>query len=600
MSTPTTPTTETNVSDTVTDTSGGDGRESADSSVLLRLLRNPLADICLLIVAAVVLTAVFAPLLARYGPNVTDLAATNAAPGTPGHPLGGDGSGRDILSRLIWGSRQTVISCLLMLGVSLLVGVSSGLVAGFYRGRFETVAGFVTDVLMSLPSIILLIALYAVTGPNIPVMMAVFGLLTAPTYYRLVRSVVVSVRNELYVDAARVVGLSDARIIGRHILWAVRAPIVIQGAFILASGIGTEAGMSFLGLGDSAGVSWGVMLQVSFNGIYNNPVAVLWPALVISVTILALILLGNALSDALQASARARVVTRRQRRDALEVTIAAHRDDVVAAPDPQAAVSIRGLRVGYTTDSGFREVVHGIDLDVHKGEIHGLVGESGSGKSQIAFSVLGILPKEALKLGGTIMIDGVDVLADEGAMQATRGHKVAYVPQEPMSNLDPSFTIGKQLAYGMRAVTDLSKDQIRERTISLLHSVGIDDAERVMGLYPHEISGGMAQRVLICGALACEPDVIVADEPTTALDVTVQAEVLDLLREFAREGGLALIFVTHNLGVVADLCDTVSVMKDGEIIETQDVESLFAHPREEYTRDLLSSSLSVELMEVES
>ncbi|MCL3777424.1 MULTISPECIES: dipeptide/oligopeptide/nickel ABC transporter permease/ATP-binding protein [unclassified Actinomyces] len=585
---------------TETTTSTRTGRERRGTSVLLRLLRNPLAVICLLIVLAVLLTALLAPVLAPLGPQTTDLAATNAPPGTPGHPLGGDSSGRDILSRLIWGSRQTVVSCLIMLAVSLTAGVSTGLLAGFYRGRLETVAGFVTDVLMSLPSIILLIALYAVTGPNIPVMMAVFGLLTAPTYYRLVRSVVVSVRNELYVDAARVVGLSDARIIGRHVLWAVRAPVVIQGAFILASGIGIEAGMSFLGLGNPAGVSWGVMLQVSFNGIYNNPVAVVWPAAVISVTILALILLGNALSDVLQASARARTVTSRQRRDALAATTAQHADSEPRPPDPGAAVSIRGLRVGYTHDDGFREVVHGIDLDIRQGEIHGLVGESGSGKSQIAFSVLGILPKEALRLGGSIHIDGVDVLADARAMRAARGRKVAYVPQEPMSNLDPSFTIGKQLEHGMRAATTLSRQEIRERTVTLLHSVGIADAERVMGLYPHEVSGGMAQRVLICGALASDPEVIVADEPTTALDVTVQAEILDLLRDLAREAGLAVLFVTHNLGVVADLCDTVSVMRDGHIVETQDVESLFAHPREEYTRELLASSLSVELMETES
>ncbi|WP_172121080.1 dipeptide/oligopeptide/nickel ABC transporter permease/ATP-binding protein [Actinomyces faecalis] len=581
-------------------TAVADGRESANHGVISRLLRDPVADVCLLVVAAVVITAIFAPVLSPYGPNVTDLAATNAAPGTPGHLLGGDGSGRDILSRLIWGARQTVVSCLIMLAVSLVVGVSSGLVAGFYRGRLEAVAGFVTDVLMSLPSIILLIALYAVTGPNIPVMMAVFGLLTAPTYYRLVRSVVVSARQELYVDAARVVGLSDARIIGRHILWAVRAPIVIQGAFILASGIGTEAGMSFLGLGDPAGVSWGVMLQVSLNSIYNNPVAVVWPALVISVVILVLILLGNALSDALQASARARNVTDRQRRSALESTRAAHAQDHVRTPDPEAAVSVRGLRVGYPTDSGFREVVHGVDLDLRKGEIHALVGESGSGKSQIAFSVLGILPKEALRLGGRIMVDGVDVLGDPAAMRAVRGRTVAYVPQEPMSNLDPSFTIGKQLEYGMRATTKWTRDEIRERIVSLLHAVGIDDAERVMGLYPHEISGGMAQRVLICGALACEPEVIVADEPTTALDVTVQAEILDLLRDLARQRNMSVLFVTHNLGVVADLCDTVSVMKDGEVIETQDVESLFATPREQYTRELLAASLSVEIMEMES
>src|SRR4029079_9852818 len=164
--------------------------------------------------------------------------------------------------------------------------------------------------------------------------------------------------------------------------------------------------------------------------------------------------------------------------------------------------------------------------------------------------------------------------------------------------LDPSFTIGKQLTYGLRAVTTLDAKQARERITELLVRVGITDPGRVMGLYPHEISGGMAQRVLICGAVASDPNVIVADEPTTALDVTVQAEVLELLRKLSHERGLAMILVTHNLGVVADLCDTVSVMKEGQIVERADVEELFSAPREAYTQELLASSRRVELMEV--
>ncbi|WP_165215015.1 dipeptide/oligopeptide/nickel ABC transporter permease/ATP-binding protein [Schaalia sp. ZJ1691] len=565
------------------------------SSIFKQLLRNPLACLSLAYIVCVILVALFAPTLAPQGPNVAELSATNAPPFTDGHLLGGDGAGRDILSRLIWGARQTVYACVIILGVSLAIGATSGLFAGYFRGWLESVMNFVTDILMSLPSIILLIALYAVTGPNTPIAMAVFGLLTAPTYYRLVRSVVVGVRRDLYVDAARVVGLSDLRIISRHILWAVRAPVIIQGAFILASGIGIEAGISFLGLGDPAGVSWGVMLQVAFNGIYNNPISVLWPALVISLTILSLILLGNALSDVLQASARTRIVPSSLRKRACEQTSALHPEQL-KDPDPQAVLSVRGLRVGYPEGrDGFKEVVHGIDLDVHPGEIHGIVGESGSGKSQIAFSILGILPKEALKLGGQIWLNGEDILANPQKMKEARGTSIAYVPQEPMLNLDPSFTIGKQLEFGIRALDlGLSSAQIHDKIVGLLESVGIDQPERVMKLYPHEISGGMAQRVLICGAIAGDPDVIVADEPTTALDVTVQAEVLDILRSLASERNVAMIFVTHNLGVVADLCHTVSVMKDGQIVERGDVIDIFDQPREMYTQELLSSSLSVE------
>ena len=259
-------------------------------------------------------------------------------------------------------------------------------------------------------------------------------------------------------------------------------------------------------------------------------------------------------------------------------------------------LAVRGLRIAYPTPDGeVREVVHGVDLDLRRGEIHALVGESGSGKSQIAFSTFGILPAEALILGGSVLLDGEDLLADPARMRQARGRRIGYIPQEPMSNLDPSFTVGKQLAYGLKAATSLSDKDIRQRIVDLLTRVGITDPERVMGLYPHEISGGMAQRVLICGAVAADPDIIVADEPTTALDVTVQAEVLELLRELSDERGLAMLLVTHNLGVVADLCDTVSVMKDGNIVERAAVDQIFESPQQEYTRELLQSSRRVEL-----
>jgi peptide/nickel transport system ATP-binding protein/peptide/nickel transport system permease protein len=578
--------------------------EPVKRSVIGQLLGNPQGAICLAYLVLVVLVALAAPLLAPAGPNVTELDATNAPPLTPGHPLGGDSAGRDILDRLVWGSRQTVIAVLVVVVVSVLLGVTAGLVAGFYRGRFEGVAGFVTDVIMSLPGIVLLIALYALTGPNIPAAMAVFGVLIAPTYYRLVRSIVLGVRNELYVDAARVVGLSDVRIVGRHVLWAVRAPVIIQSSFVMAAAIGIEAGVSFLGLGDPAGASWGIVLQTAFNGIYNNAWAVLWPALVISLTILALVLLGNALSDVLQSSARSRVLSPRRRQALMASADRQAKNDPVTGPGHDVAsddvvLSVRDLRIGYPTAEGVvNEVVHGVDLDVRRGEIHGLVGESGSGKSQIAFSTLGILPREALILSGSVSLEGEDLLADHRDMLAARGRRIGYVPQEPMSNLDPSFTIGDQLVYGLRAARPMAKTEARSRLVELLVRVGITDPDRVMRLYPHEISGGMAQRVLICGAIASDPDLIVADEPTTALDATVQAEVLELLRELSRERGLAMILVTHNLGVVADLCDTVSVMKDGHIVERAGVEAIFEAPQQAYTQQLLSSSRRVELMEI--
>lgn len=566
------------------------------TSVLHRLIRNPVAASCITFLLLVVAFGLSSPWLAPETPNHTDLNAVNAQPfGT--HLLGADATGRDILSRLMWGTQETLIACVIILVVSVTLGVSSGLIAGYYRGRFESVSNFVSDVIIAMPGVLLLIALYTLTGPNIPVAMAVFGVIVAPSFFRLVRGIVVGVRNELYIDAAKVVGLSDLRIVARHVLWAVRGPIVISSAFILAAGIGIEAGIDFLGLGNPSQPSWGSVLQQSFNNIYNNPISVLWPALLIGLTVLALILLGNALTDVLQANTRVVTLSRskltsiRERFGDQEAT-----GGSFLPPDHDVRLSIRGLRIAYPDGSGgVREVVRGVDLDVRKGEIHGLVGESGSGKSQIAFSTLGILPREAIILGGHVILDGEDLLAVERTMQNARGRRLAYIPQEPMSNLDPSFTIGSQLMHGLRSVKPMPKNAARTHLLGLLRRVGIADAERVFKSYPHEISGGMAQRVLICGAVATDPDVIIADEPTTALDVTVQAEVLELLRGLRDERGLSMILVTHNLGVVADICDTVSVMKDGQIVESQDVDTLFADPREAYTQQLLASSRRVEI-----
>lgn len=568
-------------------------------STFYRVITNPQGAACIAFLLVAIAFGVLAPLIAPRGPNYTDLYVVRLPPFSPGHLLGGDSAGRDILARLVWGSHQSAIACITILVTSVAVGVSSGLIAGFYRGKFEAIANFVCELFMSLPGVLLLVALYAFTGPNLVIAMFAFGLLLSPTFFRIVRGVVLGVRNELYVDAAKVVGLSDAAIVGRHVLWAVRGPVVIQSAFILAAGIGMEAGVSFLGLSDPAKSSWGIVLQESFNNIYRNPLAVVWPSLIICLTVMSFILLGNVLSDVMGSSSRSLVFSAKKRTKAVAASDHKSPGKHTNPDDPDLVLSIRGFSVGYPTGPDeVREVVHGIDLDIRRGEVHGLVGESGSGKSQVAFSVLGILPKEAVLLGGQVFVDGTDVMADARHLSAVRGRKVGYIPQEPMTNLDPCFTIGAQLVQGLRAATPMTKAAAVDILTKLLVRVGINDPQRVMRSYPHEISGGMAQRVLICGAIAPDPDILIADEPTTALDVTVQAEVLDLLRGLVRERGLATLLVTHNLGVVADLCDTVSVMKDGVVVERGTVDEIFNQPLDDYTRDLLASSRQVELMEI--
>ena len=549
-------------------------------------LRNPLGLAGVIILVVIVVAGVFASLLAPQGPTAASLNAVFAPPSGQ-HWLGGDSAGRDVFARLVFGARLSAGGALLATAVATVLGVPSGLIAGYYGRAFDAAASWIANLLMALPAIVVLLALRVVIGSSIWSSMAVFGVLLAPAFYRLVRGTVARVRNDLYVDAARVAGLSDARIIGRHILGVVRGPIIIQAAMVAAISLLIEAGLEFLGLGDSLQASWGEMLNEGSTNIYQAPQLVLWPGLALGITCAALALLASALRDALEGAERA---PRRRGARVRGETGGQPKDRETALEIPGALLSVRGLRVGYPGQDGtVKDVVHGIDLDIRPGEVVGLVGESGSGKTQTALSILGLLPEDGRVTAGTIRFDG-EVLSNPSTRRRL-GRQLAYIPQEPLSNLDPAYTVGSQLAEPLRVVGRMSASEARERALELLRSVGIADPVRVLKSYPHQISGGMAQRVLIAGAVSSNPSLLIADEPTTALDVTVQAEILDVLRILQQERKMAVLLVTHNFGVVADLCDRVYVMHDGMIVETNTAAGIYQAPVDPYTRHLLSHIL---------
>ncbi|KRB36982.1 ABC transporter ATP-binding protein [Microbacterium sp. Root180] len=261
----------------------------------------------------------------------------------------------------------------------------------------------------------------------------------------------------------------------------------------------------------------------------------------------------------------------------------------MADPTDTVAVDIEDLNVTFATDGGDVHAVRGVTLDVRRGEVLAIVGESGSGKTVTARTILGLLPESA-HIGGAVVLDGDDIVGlDKKQLRKVRGTKAAMIFQEPSTALNPVYTVGWQLAEGLRAHGKYSKSEARARAIEMLGRVGIPEPETRVNDYPHQFSGGQKQRVVIAMALALEPTVIVADEPTTALDVTVQAEILELLRRLRDEDGTAIVLITHNMGVVADLADRVAVMYNGEIVETATALDLFADPQHEYTRKLLAA-----------
>ena len=253
-------------------------------------------------------------------------------------------------------------------------------------------------------------------------------------------------------------------------------------------------------------------------------------------------------------------------------------------------LEVKDLRTSFFTPAGEVRAVNGISFNLERGKVLGIVGESGSGKSVTAYSIMQILANTGKIVGGSIKLDGQELVdAGEKVMKHVRGNKISIIFQDPMTSLNPTYTIGKQLVEAITLHTPRNKKQAWDRAVEMLRLVNVNEPERRMKQYPFEFSGGMRQRVMIAMALACEPDILIADEPTTALDVTIQAQILDLMKSLQEELGMAIIMITHDLGVVAQLCDEVIVMYAGSICEQGTAEEIFYNPRHEYTKGLMRS-----------
>ena len=253
-------------------------------------------------------------------------------------------------------------------------------------------------------------------------------------------------------------------------------------------------------------------------------------------------------------------------------------------------LQVKNLHTSFFTDAGEVRAVNGISYNLDRGKVLGIVGESGSGKSVSAYSVMQILTDTGRVTEGEILFKGENILKyDAKRMASFRGSKISIIFQDPMTSLNPVFTIGSQLREAIRIHTDRNKEEIQARALEMLQLVGVNEPEKRLKQYPHELSGGMRQRVMIAMALACEPDILIADEPTTALDVTIQAQILELMQDLQKKMGMAIIMITHDLGVIADMCDEIIVMYAGKVCERGTADEIFYNPRHEYTKGLIRS-----------
>ncbi|MDG2027606.1 MAG: dipeptide/oligopeptide/nickel ABC transporter permease/ATP-binding protein [Acidimicrobiales bacterium] len=492
--------------------------------------------------------------------------------------FGCDNAGRDIFARSVEGARPALVLGVVVTGIAGTIGTLVGVISGYIRGLFDTVMTTIVDISLAFPALVLLIAVSVAFEPSLRVFVIVFSILGIPGYARIVRGATFALAEREFVDASESMGATRARIVRRELLPNVALP-VLSFAFIgFALVIIAEGGLAFLNL-SLDGITWGKEISEGRHFIVDHPHVSLIPSTVMFLTILAFNLVGDGL--------RSLVAPR-------EVATA-RRLHIEGTPEPRsegddAVLRIVDLSTKLHTPGGLVEPVDQVSLSLAPGEALGIVGESGSGKTMILRSIVGAFPLADVTRAGTVEVDGVDMLRSADTVsRRTLGTNIGMVSQNPLTALNPVRRVGDQVIEPMIVHGDLSRADARERALELLQQVGIPAAERCLREYPHQLSGGMRQRVTIAIALANEPKLLLADEPTSALDVTVQDQILRLLDGLRRERGMGMVLVTHDLAVVKGFTDNVAIVYAGQVVEYGPTAEIFANPQHRYTVALMNS-----------
>jgi peptide/nickel transport system permease protein len=553
-----------------------------------------LATIATVYLAVLVTAAAAAPLVAPYDPEHQDLTQVLSGPGAD-HWLGADRLGRDVFSRLLYGGRVTLLDVAEATVVFLVLGIAPGVIAGYRGGWLDRVVVRFADLLLAVPAIVVLLMIVAVFPGNDLATMITLGVIGSPGLLRIVRGSTLAIRGELYVRAARLSGLRGGAILRRHILPRLAGPIIVQASLFCATALLAESGLSFLGLSrpETKGPSWGNMVAEASNAMSSSPWLLVPTGGALMLTVMAFGLVGDAARDSV--TGRSSAPRLRNSRNKTSTPKMVSNDSEVAdevalttsGAEPPT-LSVRNLAVALP---GPVTILRGVTFDLGPGEAVGIVGESGCGKSITAKAILGLLPAGGAVTAGSARFDGADLTSlNQRALTRIRGAGIGLISQDPVNSLDPTFTVGSQLREVIRRHRPQSRRHATGRALELLRMVRLPDPPATLAAYPHELSGGMAQRVSIALALAAEPTVLIADEPTTALDVTVQAEILALLRDLRATLGMAILLITHDWGVLAEVCDRAVVMYAGEVVETATVEDLYTTPQHPYTRALLAAN----------
>ncbi|WP_252394923.1 dipeptide/oligopeptide/nickel ABC transporter permease/ATP-binding protein [Streptantibioticus parmotrematis] len=544
--------------------------------MMRRLLRTPAGLVGTTLVAALLVLAVVAPWI--WGSDATRINPAQIGQGSSAaHLLGTDALGRDLLARTLVATRLTLGLAALATGIGTAAGIVLGALPSLLpRGWGRCVVAAV-DILVAFPALLLAMFTAVVTGLGGRGAVLGIGVALAPTFARLTHTLTASVAGSDYIAAARMLRVPRHRVLTRHVLPNIAEPLILNLAQSMGAALLGLSAMSFLGMGVQApSYDWGRLLNDAFGHVYVTPSVVVAPAVAVTLAGLGFMLLGDAF-----AAAAARTI------DPVGDAVLPDLPKAAAPADPDAVLEIRDLTVAFP---GGVTPVRQVSLTVRPGEIVGVVGESGSGKSMTAAAIGDIVPHPGLVGSSRSRLCGVDLdTLTPAARRKLLGSCLAMVFQDPTSSLNPALRVGGQLAEVATLHAGATRAQARARAVERLDRVHIKHPEHVIRQYPHELSGGMRQRAVIAMGLMGTPRLIIADEPTTALDVTVQREVLRVLREVVDESAAGALFISHDIAVVGELCDRVAVMYAGRVVEELPAADLAADARHPYTRALIGS-----------
>ena len=558
-----------------------------------KIIKNKLALLGGIILFMLLLLIITTPFLNLSDPNAINTSDRFSLPFTNNYLLGADHLGRDILSRVMWGTRLSLAVGFSAALIAAILGSFIGIIAGYFGGFFDNILMRSVDVLMAFPYVLLALAIVAVMGPGLFNSLIAVAIVNIPFFARNVRGISLAYAKSDFMIAAKISGRSTFSCIIFELLPNLIPTIIVAFSTTIGWMILETAGLSFLGLGSQPPqADLGSMLGEGRASLIVHSHNSLIPGLMILFIVMGFNLFGDGIRDALDPKLSQGKLGRSKALTDLK------KNYVFSERSSKSFLEVNNLTTKFIRNNYEIEAIKKVNLSLQKGECLAIVGESGSGKSVTALSITRLVASPpGIITEGFINYKGTDLLnINLQTMQDIRGKKISYIFQDPQSTLHPLQKVGSQISEIIINHKIINKVKLNKEVLELLRKVKIIDPERVVNLYPHQLSGGMRQRIGIAMAIANKPDIIIADEPTTALDVTVQAKILSIINDLKKEFNLSIIFISHDLNVVSKISDNIAVMFNGEIVEFGKTKKILNNPDNQYTKKLIKTSPRLSLV----